>query len=46
MRKFINIFIFIAEKFIDILIFFAKIITGVLGIIRAKHLGFLLFISF
>lgn len=46
MRKFINIFIFIAEKFIDILIFFAKIIMGVLGIIKAKHLGFLLLISF
>ena len=46
MRKFVNIFVFIAEKFIDILIFFAKIIMGVLGIIKAKHLGLLLLISF
>ena len=46
MRKCIDIFVFIAEKFIDILIFFARIITGILGIIKAKHLGFVILLAF
>lgn len=45
MRKCIDIFVFIAEKFIDILIFFARIITGILGIIKAKHLGFVILLE-
>ncbi len=44
MRKSIDIFIFLAEKFIDILIFFAKIIMGVLGLIKTKHVGLTLLI--
>lgn len=46
MRKFINIFVIIAEKFIDILIFFAKIVVKILSIIKAKHLGFLILLTF
>lgn len=46
MRKCIDIFVFIAEKFIDILIFFAKIITKVLSFIKAKHLGFAVVFTF
>lgn len=44
MRKSIDIFIFLAEKFIDILIFFAKMIMGILGLIKTKHVGLTLFI--
>lgn len=40
MKKFVNIFIFMAEKVIDILIFFIKIIMGIFRIIKMKHLGF------
>ena len=40
MKRCIDIFVFIAEKLIDVLIFFAKIIMGILGVIKARHLGF------
>ncbi len=46
MRKCIDIFVFIAEKFIDILIFFAKIITKILSFIKAKHLSFAVIFTF
>lgn len=46
MKKFVDIFVFIAEKFMDIIIFFAKIIMGILKIIKVKHLGFAVIISF
>lgn len=46
MRKSIDIFIFLAEKFIDILIFFAKMIMGILGLIKTKHVGLTLLIIF
>lgn len=39
MKKFVDIFIVIAEKLLDVFIFFAKIVMGILGIIKAKHLG-------
>ena len=46
MRKFVNIFIFVAERLVDILIFFAKIIMKILGVIKAKHLGFVILLAF
>ncbi len=45
MKRCIDIFVFIAEKLIDVLIFFAKIIMGILGVIKAKHLGFAIIIT-
>lgn len=46
MKKFVDIFIFIAEKIMDIIIFFAKIIMRVIGIIKVKHLGVVIILSF
>ena len=45
MKRCIDIFVFIAEKLIDVLIFFAKIIMGILGVIKAKHLGFAILLT-